>query len=125
MGRRIPPGMLTMLGEQFDSVIFPLIELLYRLPGEQRPEIGGLMSSLGVASHPATSMARIFIIESMARLMKILADFGAADVDWGTSNWRSDHAAPHGALHRQLPCRARLPDTADAAGPMRHPGPSW
>jgi hypothetical protein len=25
--------------------------------------------------------------------MKILSDFGAADVDWGTTKWRSDHAA--------------------------------
>ena len=25
--------------------------------------------------------------------MKILSDFGAADADWGTTKWRSDHAA--------------------------------
>ena len=38
-------------------------------------------------------MGDIIIIESTARLMKILSDFGAAEVDWGTTHWRSDHAA--------------------------------
>ena len=52
------------------------------------------MSSLGAdAGESGTSIGDVFIIESTARLMKTLSDFGAADVDWGTTQWRSDHAA--------------------------------
>jgi len=47
MGGRILPGMLSMLSEQFDSVVFPVLKLLYRLPGEQWLDTGSLMSSLG------------------------------------------------------------------------------
>jgi hypothetical protein len=46
MGGRILPGMLSMLGEQFGSVVFPVLKLLYRLPGEWL-DTGSLMSSLG------------------------------------------------------------------------------
>ncbi len=94
MGGRILPGMLSMLGEQFDSVVFPLLKLLYRLPDEEWLDTGCLMSSLGAdAGESGTSIGDVFIIESTARLMRILSDFGAADVDWGTTKWRSDHAA--------------------------------
>jgi hypothetical protein len=47
MGGRILPGMLSMLGEQFGSVVFPVLKLLYRLPGEEWLDTGSLMSSLG------------------------------------------------------------------------------
>ena len=87
-------GMLSMLGEQFDSVVFPVLKLLYRLPDEEWLDTGSLMSSLGAdAGESGTSIWDVFIIESTARLMKTLSDFGAADVDWGTRQWRSDHAA--------------------------------
>src|SRR6266498_103527 len=94
MGGRILPGMLSMLGEQFDSVVFPVLKLLYRLPDEEWLDTGSLMPSLGAdAGESGTSIGDVFIIESTARLMKTLSDFGAADVDWGTTQWRSDHAA--------------------------------
>lgn len=94
MGGRVLPGMLRMLGEQFDSVVFPVLKLLYRLPDEERLDTGSLMSSLGAdAGGSGAPIEDVFIIESTARLMKILSDFGAAEVDWGTTQWRSDHAA--------------------------------
>jgi len=94
MGGRILPGMLSMLGEQFDSVVFPVLKLLYRLPDEQWLDTDALMSRSGTdANESGTSIGEVFIIESVARLMKILSDFGAAEVDWGTTQWRSDHAA--------------------------------
>jgi hypothetical protein len=46
MGGRVLPGMLSMLGEQFDSVVFPVLKLLYRLLDEERLDTGSLMSSL-------------------------------------------------------------------------------
>ena len=94
MGGRILPGMLSMLGEQFDSVVFPVLKLLYRLPDQQWLDTGTLMSSPGAdAGETGMPIGDVFIIESTARLMKALSDFGAADVDWGTTKWRSDHAA--------------------------------
>jgi hypothetical protein len=57
MGGRVLPGMLSMLGEQFDSVVFPVLKLLYRLPDEERLDTGSLMSSLGAdASHVAAGV---------------------------------------------------------------------
>ncbi len=41
------PGMLSMLAEQFDSVVFPVLKLLYRLPGEQWLDTGSLMPPPG------------------------------------------------------------------------------
>jgi hypothetical protein len=94
MGGHVLPGMLSMLGEQFDSVVFPVLKLLYRLPDEERLDTGSLMSSLGAdAGGSGAPIGDVFIIESTARLMKILSDFGAAEVDWRTTQWRSDHAA--------------------------------
>jgi hypothetical protein len=94
MGGRILPGMLSMLGEQFDSVVFLVLKLLYQLPDEEWLDTGSLMSSLGAdAGESGTSIGDVFIIESTARLMKTFSDFGAADVNWGTTQWRSDHAA--------------------------------
>jgi hypothetical protein len=94
MGGRILPGMLSMLGEQFDSVVFPVLKLLYRLAGEEWLDTGSLMSSPGAdAGGSGTPLRDVFVIESTARLMNILCDFGAADVDWGTTKWRNDHAA--------------------------------
>lgn len=94
MGGRVLPGMLGMLGEQFDSVVFPVLKLLYRLPGEEWLDTGGLLSSLGAgAGGSGTPLLAVFVIESTARLLKILSGFGAADVDSGTTQWRSDDAA--------------------------------
>lgn len=94
MGGRILPGMLSMLGEQFDSAVFPMLKLLYRIPNEEWLDIGTLMSPSGMdAGESGPPIREVFIIESAVRLMKILSDFGAADVDWGTTQWRSDQAA--------------------------------
>ncbi|HEX8007351.1 MAG TPA: hypothetical protein VF482_13070, partial [Trebonia sp.] len=93
MGGRILPGMLSMLGEQFDSVVFPILKLLYRLPDGQWLDADALMSPRGTdAGESGPSIGDVFIIESAARLIKILSDFGAADVDVGTTQRRSDHA---------------------------------
>jgi hypothetical protein len=83
MGGRVLPGMLGMLARQFDSVVFPVLKLLYRLPGEQWLDTGSLMSLPGAdADGSGTSIGDVIVIESAARLMKILSAFGAADVDW-------------------------------------------
>jgi hypothetical protein len=34
----------------------------------------------------------VFVIESTTRLLKILSDLGAADVDWGSTRWPADQA---------------------------------
>jgi len=94
LGTRVTPGMFSMmLGESVASVVFPVLKLLYRLPSEEWLDTGGLLSSLGLSGPPGTSFLDVFVIESTTRLLKILSDFGAADVDWGTTRWRADQAA--------------------------------
>ncbi len=94
MGTRVMPGMFgIMLGESVASVVFPVLKLLYRLHNEEWLDTGGLLSSLGLGGPPDTSFLDVFVIESTTRLVKILSDFGAADVDWGTTRWRADQAA--------------------------------
>jgi Plasmid pRiA4b ORF-3-like protein len=94
MGTRVMPGMFgIMLGESVASVVFPVLKLLYRLADEEWLDTGGLLSSLGLGGPADTSFLDVFVIESTARLLKILSDFGAADVDWGTTRWRADQAA--------------------------------
>jgi hypothetical protein len=94
LGARVLPGMLSMLGGHFASIVFPALKLLYRLPGEEWLDVGTLVSSLGTgASQPDTSLLDAFVIESTTRLLKILSDFGAADVDWGTTPRRAGEAA--------------------------------
>jgi Plasmid pRiA4b ORF-3-like protein len=94
MGTRVMPGMFgIMLGESVASVVFPVLKLLYRLPDEEWLDTGGLLSSLGLGGPPDTSLLDVFVIESTTRLLKILSDFGAADVDWGTTRWHTDQAA--------------------------------
>lgn len=98
MGARILPGMLSMLAESLDSIVFPVLQRLYRLPDPEWLGTGDVLSALGTAGGgPGAPVLGAFAIESMARLLKILADFGAADVDWGTVRWHSDHAVA-GAL---------------------------
>jgi hypothetical protein len=93
LGARVLPGMLSMLGGSFASVVFPTLKLLYRMiPNEEWLDVAALMSSLGAAAD-GTALLDAFVIESTTRLLKILCDFGAADVDWGTTAWRADHAA--------------------------------
>ena len=107
MGARVLPGMLSMFGERLGSIVYPVLKLLYRLPDEERLDIGSLMSSLGAdAGGSGVPMGDIIIIESTARLMKILSDFGAAEVDWGTTQWRSDQPPP---LRCSPAARSRCP----------------
>ena len=94
MGKRVMPGMFgMMLGESVASVVFPVLKLLYRLPDDEWLDTAGLLSSLGLGGAPHASFLDVFVIESTTRLMKILSNFGAADVDWGTTRWRADQAA--------------------------------
>jgi Plasmid pRiA4b ORF-3-like protein len=92
MGARVMPGMWgVMYAESVASVVFPVLKLLYRLPAEEWLDTGGLLSSLGFARPPDTSLVDVFVIESTTRLLKILSDFGAADVDWGTTRGPAGH----------------------------------
>jgi len=45
MGARILPGMLSMLGESFASIVYPVLKILYRLPNEEWLDSGSLMSA--------------------------------------------------------------------------------
>jgi len=92
LGARVLPGMLSMLGGSFGSVVFPGLKLLYRISNEGWLDVPTLMSSLGAAAD-GTALRDVFVIESTVRLLKILSDFGAADVDWGTTAWDTDDAA--------------------------------
>ena len=94
MGARVLPGMFGMLGDQFPSVVFPVLKFLYLLPDGEWLHIDGVLSSFDIQRRGAgTSLLSIFVIESTARLLKILSDFGAGDADWGTGQWRGDEAA--------------------------------
>ena len=92
LGARVLPGMLSMLGGSFASVVFPTLKLLYRIPNEAWLDAAALMSSLG-AGGDGTALLDAFVIESTVRLLKILSGLGAADVDWGTTAWGNDDAA--------------------------------
>jgi hypothetical protein len=96
MGGRILPGMLSILSQSFASVVLPALKVLYRLPNEEWLDIGSLMSALkagAAARQPGAALFDVFVIASMTRLLQILSDFGAADMDWGTTPWRADEAA--------------------------------
>ena len=96
IGARILPGMLSMLGESFASIVFPILEILYRLPNEEWLDSGSLMSAFDAgdgSGRVGASLLDIFVIESTTRLLQILSGFGAADVDWGTTAWSADEAA--------------------------------
>jgi Plasmid pRiA4b ORF-3-like protein len=89
IGARVLPGMLSMLDERIASVVFPVLKLLYRLPGEERLDTGGLLSALGTGAG-GTSLLDAFVVESTTRLLQILSALGAANADWGTTPWRAD-----------------------------------
>jgi hypothetical protein len=96
IGARVMPGMFSMLAESFASTVLPTLKILYRLPNEEWLDTGSLISAFeagGVAGQVRASFFDVFVIESTTRLLKILSDFGAADVDWGTTPWRPDEAA--------------------------------
>jgi hypothetical protein len=94
MGAHVLPGMFSMLAESFASIVSPVLKLLYRLPDEEWLDTGSLMASFdGGTGQADTPLLDAFVIESTTRLLKILSGFGAADVDWGTTPWRTDDAA--------------------------------
>ena len=96
LGARILPGMFSMLSESFASIVIPALKILYRLPNEEWLDAVSLMSAFNAgdgAGQVGTTLHDAFVVESMTRLLKTLSDFGAADVDWGTTPWRADDAA--------------------------------
>jgi hypothetical protein len=112
-GGRILPGMLRMIGEQFGGVIDTVLKLLYRLPGDDWLDTESLISSPGAGGDGlGTELLDAIVIESMTQLLEILSDFGAADVDWGTTRRHSDDAVSmmiFGDVSLTLPrYRARL-----------------
>jgi hypothetical protein len=111
-GGRILPGMLSMIGGQFGGVIGTVLKLLYRLPGEDWLDTESLSLAGAGEDEAGMKLLGAFVIESMTRLLKILSDFGAAEVDWGTKQWHSDYAVAvtyFGDVSHILPeYRARL-----------------
>jgi hypothetical protein len=96
LGARILPGMFSMLSESFASIVIPALKILYRLPNEEWLDAVSLMSAFnagGGGGPVGASLHDAFVIESTTRLLKVLSDFGAADVDWGTTPWLADDAA--------------------------------
>jgi hypothetical protein len=75
-------GVLGIIGEQFDGVVRTAIGRLYRLTGQEWLDIGSLMSSLASDGDRADLLAGI-VLGNTTRLFKVLAEFGAAEVDWG------------------------------------------
>jgi hypothetical protein len=136
MGGRIVPGMLSMLGEQFDSVIFPVLKLLYRLAGEEWLNTGRLMSSLGAdAGGSVTSLPEVFLIESTARL-NLTQDLMGAIRSHADDLWRIGHPAAADTMeatalrygtptrHWQSNCavlRTRHTPAGDQPGSLRRP----
>jgi Plasmid pRiA4b ORF-3-like protein len=80
-GGRILPGLLSMIGGQFASIIPAILKLLYRLPDEEWIDTG---SAPGL---PEAAIGDAFTAASMTQLLKILSDLGAAEVDWGGRQW--------------------------------------
>jgi hypothetical protein len=91
LGPRLLPGMLSLLGQELVSVVSPTLKLLYRLADGKWLTAAALSSALG-AEADGTALLEALIVESTTRLLTILADFGAADVDWGTTPQYADEA---------------------------------
>jgi hypothetical protein len=93
-GAGIMPGMLSMIGEYFDSAVFPVLQFFYRQQNGGWLDVSGLLEAFELTgSEPGSPLLVGFIVETASRLLKILADFGAADVDWGTVPWQGEYAA--------------------------------
>jgi hypothetical protein len=80
-GGRILPGMLSMIGGQFASIVPAILKQLYRLPDEEWIDTG---STPGL---PDPTIDDAFTAESMTQLLNVLSDFGAGEVDWGGKQW--------------------------------------
>jgi hypothetical protein len=96
MGARVMPGVFSMLGESFASIVFPVLKLLYRLPNEQWLDAVRLMSAFDAGASRGQLGAWLhdaFVFESTMRLLKMLSDFGAADMHWESTPWEADQAA--------------------------------
>jgi Plasmid pRiA4b ORF-3-like protein len=91
LGPRLLPGVLSLLGQELVSVVSPTLKLLYRLADGEWLTAAALSSALG-AKADGTALLEALIVESTTRLLTILADFGAADVDWGTTSQYADEA---------------------------------
>jgi hypothetical protein len=93
LGANIMPGMLSMIGEYFDSAVFPILETLYRLPAGEWLDVTDLLSVFGRDASTQGEMLRdIFFMATTTRVLTIISDFAAAEVDWGTVSWRDEYA---------------------------------
>lgn len=94
LGAGIMPGMLVMMSQYFDSAVFPVLQALYRHPDGEWLDTEGLLAALDVGGKaPGGPLLVSFIVETASRLLKLLSDFGAADVNWGTVPWHGEYAA--------------------------------
>jgi hypothetical protein len=94
LGANIMPGMLSMMGEYFDSAVFPVMQTLYRIPDGDWLDVAGLLSAFDLDDNAQGGvLLACFIIETTTHLLRIASDFGASDVDWGTVPWRGEYAA--------------------------------
>jgi Plasmid pRiA4b ORF-3-like protein len=94
LGANVMPGMLGMMGEYWDSAVFPVLQTLYRIPDGDWLDVAGLVSAFDLdVKAPDGVLAAGFVIETATRLLKVASDFGASEVDWGTVRWRGEYAA--------------------------------
>jgi hypothetical protein len=94
LGAGIMPGLLGMMGEYFDSAVFPVLQVFYRHQNGGWLDVAGLLEAFELdGSKPGNPLLVGFIVETASQLLKILSDFGAADVDQGTIPWRGEYAA--------------------------------
>ena len=91
LGPRLLPGILGMLTEDLASIVFPMLKLLYRLADEEWLTAAALSSAFG-ADADDSALLNAYVVVSTARLLKFLADFGAADAEWGTTPPSADEA---------------------------------
>ena len=92
-GAGIMPGMLGMMGAFFDSAVFPVLQVLYRHQNGRWLDVAGLLEAFELDGGKASQLQVGFVVETAAQLLKILSDFGAADVDQGDIRWRGEYAA--------------------------------
>jgi hypothetical protein len=106
------PGMLSMIGEYWDSAVFPVLQTLYRIPDGEWLDVAGLLFAFDLdVSAPGEMLLASFVIETTTRLLRTGSDFGASEVDWGTVPARGEYAAfglITGAIPEFPDFRARL-----------------
>lgn len=90
-GTGLMPGMFGMMLEnRFGSLISPLLMLLYGRPDGEWADARDVVSELGA---DRGDILTVYVVESLARLVRILERFGAAEASRDGERWRADHAA--------------------------------